>query len=139
MGSIVGFNFKKISVERTKDTSGKLSISNNISVKDVSETKFTSGASSQQGLVFNFIFESKYEPEVALIHLEGSLLYMTEDKEAKTVIDSWKKDKKIDAKIMERILNHVLAKSNIQALTLARDVNLPPPFPLPKIKSGNKQ
>jgi hypothetical protein len=135
MSSIVGFNFQKISIERKKETVGKLNIVNNISVKDVLETKFSIAAASQKGLQFKFMFQSDYQENVASISLEGQLIYMTSEAEAKKVLDQWKKEKKIESKLMTVILNHILAKCNIQALMLARDVNLPPPFPLPKVKS----
>lgn len=134
MGSIVGFGLTKINIERKKEGQGKLSIANNIAVKDVNDTKFTIGGTKQTGLKFNFIFESKYEPETAEMVMEGSLMYMTEDADAKKILATWKKDKKIDQPLLEAILNYVLDKCNLEALMLARDLNLPPPFPLPKIK-----
>jgi hypothetical protein len=134
MGSIVGFGLNKINIERKKEGKGKLSIANNISVKEVTETKFAIGGSSQTGLKFNFIFESKYEPETAEMIIEGSLVYMTEEADAKKILATWKKDKKIEQALLEAILNFVLDKCNLEALMLARDLNLPPPFPLPKIK-----
>ena len=35
--------------------------------------------------------------------------------------------------VMAQVINSVLTKSNIQALILSRDVNLPPPIPMPKV------
>lgn len=134
MGSIVGFSLNKINVERKKEVVGKLNVSNNISIKNVSDNKITIGTSSQSGINFEFTFESKYEPATAEMYMEGSVLYMTEEADAKKIMASWKKDKKLDPALMEAILNHVLGKCNLEALNLARDVNLPPPFPLPKVK-----
>lgn len=139
MGSIVGFGLNKINIERKKDGQGKLSISNNISVKEVSDTKFAIGGTKQTGLKFNFVFESKYEPETAEMVIEGNLVYMTEEADAKKILAAWKKDKKIEPVLLEAILNYVLDKCNLEALMLARDLNLPPPFPLPKIKQKQNE
>jgi hypothetical protein len=35
---------------------------------------------------------------------------------------------------MVPVLNSILAKCNIQAIILTREVNLPPPIPLPKVQ-----
>jgi len=39
---------------------------------------------------------------------------------------------------MSEILNIILTRCNIQALILARDINLPSPIPLPKVKVETK-
>jgi len=133
MGSIIGFNFNKINVEKKKGSSGKISVQNNVSVHDVTESKLAI-SKSQKALDFKYKFESKYDPDVATILIEGNLIYMTTEAEAKAVLDKWEKDKKIEPKVMEVLLNQVLAKCNVEAIILSRDVNLPAPFPLPKIK-----
>ena len=40
--------------------------------------------------------------------------------------------------VMEQVINTALNKSNVEALILSRDINLPPPIPLPKIKGKAK-
>jgi hypothetical protein len=54
-------------------------------------------------------------------------------------LDGWKKDKKLPKEIMPVILNTVLNKCNIQALILSEQINLPPPIPMPKLQSAQKQ
>ena len=44
------------------------------------------------------------------------------------------KDKKIPKEVMTPVLNNILAKSNVEALVLSRELNLPPPIPLPKVE-----
>ena len=87
---------------------------------------------------FTFEFTSKYEPKLGTILLGGDVLFLTDSKKSKEILDGWKKDKKVPKEIMAGILNTVLARCNIQALILSQEVNLPPPIPLPKVKVGNK-
>lgn len=132
---IIGFSFTKMNVERKKQVGGKISISNNVSMKDVEEHKLAVGSGKESALRFTFEFNSKYNPEIGLIDLTGEVIYMAEEKQVKDIMKNWKKDKKIPKDIMSNILNNVLAKCNIQALILSQYMNLPPPIPLPKVQS----
>lgn len=133
--AIVGFNFKKMEVEKNQSIKGKININNNISIKDVKEIDLFAGKNKQKGLNFIYVFISSYEPKIGKIEITGEVHYMIEDKKKKEVINSWKKDKKVPKDIMTDILNTVLARCNIQAIILSRDINLPPPIPLPKVEA----
>lgn len=131
--TIVGFNFTKIHVERKKPAKGKINIKNNISIKKVEEADLSLGKSKQSGLKFIFEFVSLYDPKIGDITLAGEVLYLMPEKQVKEVLKGWKKDKKVPKDLTAAVLNTVLQKCNIQALMLARDINLPPPIPLPKV------
>ena len=131
---IVGFGFTKLSAERKEAAKGKIDINNNVTIKNVEEADISLGKNSQNVLRFVFEFTSKYEPNVGLILFEGELLYMEEPKKAKEILASWKKDKKLPKEIMAGLLNTILTKSNIQALILSQEINLPAPIPLPKVQ-----
>ena len=57
-------------------------------------------------------------------------------KDIKEAEKQWKKDKKIPKEIVEEMMSHILSKCNIEALLMSREINLPPPIPLPKVKSN---
>ncbi len=133
--AIVGFNFSKINVERKDIKKGKISISNNVAIKDVKPTNISLGKEKQDALKFTFEFTSRFDPKVGNILLGGDLLFIGDPKRIKEVNENWKKDKNIPKDIMANILNTVLAKCNIQALILSQEVNLPPPVPLPKVQT----
>jgi ribosomal protein L24 len=132
--TIVGFNFTKIHAERQGPIKGKINIQNKVSVKNVESADLALGKSKQQGVKFTFNYLSKYEPKVGTVELEGDLLYLTDEKGAKSITDEWKKNKKLPQDIMGSILNTVLTKCNLQALISSRDINLPPMVPLPKVQ-----
>jgi len=93
----------------------------------------------QKGLKFTFEFVSKFEPKVGSITLLGNVLVMEETKKVQESLSTWKKSKSVNKEIMHEVLNAILAKCNVEALVLSREVNLPPPIPLPKVEAGGKE
>ena len=51
------------------------------------------------------------------------------------IVKGWKKNKQVPKETMTEVLNTILARCNVSALMLSRDVNLPPPIPLPKVEA----
>lgn len=131
--TIVGFNFNKMTAERKKPLAGKIDINNNVAIKNVEETDLSLGSSKQKGLKFLFEFTAKYSPDIGNIVLEGEVIYMDENVKVKSVLDDWKKNKKLPDDLVRNIIGTILNKSNVQALILSKDVNLPAPIPLPKV------
>jgi len=131
--SIVGFNLEKISVEKVKPIRGGVQVKNNVSVKDVEQQEILLSNKKEPVLKFTFEFSSSYEPKIGKILMQGHILYMESPQEIKKIMANWKKNKKIQQKIMGMLLNTVLMRCNIKALILAQDVNLPPHLKLPTI------
>ncbi|MBI2208086.1 hypothetical protein HYU50_01170 [Candidatus Woesearchaeota archaeon] len=137
--TIVSFNFTKIEAEKKEAGKGKININNNVAITDVGEKDLSLGNEKQKVLSFTFEFTSTYEPKIGLIRLVGDVLYMDDSKKVKQILDDWKKDKKLPKDIMTGILNTILNRSNVQALILSQDVNLPPPILLPKVQVEQKK
>lgn len=131
--AIIGFNFTKMHIERKAPVTGKISVKNNVAIKDVDKKDFNLGKSKQVGLQFTFEFTVDYEPKIAEIILEGEVIDLQDEKRAEAIVKEWKKSKKLEPAVMTNILNTVLGKANIQALIMSKDMNLPPPIPLPKV------
>ena len=136
--AIVGFNFTKINAEKTGDISGKISINNNIMITDAKEVDVSLGDSDNTGLLLKFKYICQYEPKVGKLTLEGDVVALEKSDMVKKCVDSWKKDKKIDAGLSAQVLSHVLSKSTIQSIVLTRDLGLPAPIPMPKIQDKPK-
>ncbi|MBW2966793.1 hypothetical protein KY342_06850 [Candidatus Woesearchaeota archaeon] len=135
--TIIGSGFTKINVEKKAPVKGKININNNASIKAVEEYPLP-GKSNQKGLRFTFEFFSKYEPKIGEINIEGNVILLLEAKKGEEVLANWKKDKKLPKEVMTPVLNTALTNCNIQALILSKDVGLPPPIPLPKLKTEEK-
>ena len=134
--TIVGLTFTKISAEKEK-VQGALKVTNNITLKSVEDAKVNLIDDKQTSLHFNFTFSSNYSTDakenIANINLEGYVIYLEKNSEAKKILDEWKKSKKIDPKILENILNYALDKSNIESIIMSREIGLPAPVKLPRI------
>ncbi len=131
---IIGFSFKKIHIEKMNQPSGKIDIDNNAFITDVQESDFPIGKQKQKGITFIFEFTSKYKPEIGELLFTGEVLYLGEPKANEEILKAWKKNKSMSKDIMAEVMDTVLIRCNIEALILSRDINLPPPVPLPKVK-----
>ncbi|MBT4824976.1 hypothetical protein HN695_01865 [Candidatus Woesearchaeota archaeon] len=136
--TVVGFNFAKITVEKKGPTKGKVNISNNVTIEDLEESSFSIGQEEQKSLKVIFKFNSTYDPDVGYIELLGDLIFIEEKSRIKEIFETWKEKRRVDKDLMAEILNIILTRCNIQALILARDINLPSPIPLPKVKVETK-
>lgn len=132
--TVIGLGFNKIVVEKTAPLKGKVSIKNDAAVKNVEKIDLNLGASKQEALKFSFEFKSIYEPNLAHITLDGDLVWLDKPENNEKVLKEWKKDKTVPKEIMNPVLNTILAKSNVEALIVSRELNLPSPIPLPKVE-----
>ena len=130
---VVGLSFNKIVIEKFNPVRGKIQVKNNVTLKDVEKTDLNIGPSKQGALKFHFEFTADYEPKIALMTMSGFLTFFDKPEKVNEIVDGWKKDKKIPKDTMSSILNTILTRCNIEALIFAREVNLPPPIPLPKV------
>ncbi len=71
---IIGFSFTKMNAERKTPIGGKISISNNVSIKKVEEHKLSLGAGKESALKFTFEFTSNYKPDIGDINLLGEVI-----------------------------------------------------------------
>ncbi len=131
--TIVGLQFDKIVVDRMAVPKAKMSVKNNIIIKDLEKREFNVGKAKQAMLLFKFEYEANYEPKIAKIVLNGTTTYVEQEAKVDELIKGWKKDKKIPKDVMTPLLNNILNRCNIEALILAREVGLPPPIQLPRV------
>ena len=135
---VVGFNLTKITAEKKGALKGSLKVDNNAKVESIKETKIDIGKSKQKTIEIEFTFTSTYEPKFATIQIEGTLLFLEEEKVVKEITNEWKKKKKIPVNYIEYILNAILGRCSIEAILLSRELNLPAPFPLPRLRQKVK-
>lgn len=134
MVTVAGFNFTKISGSRDAPITGKLKINNRMAIKDIRQEDIPMGKDKQPAVRVEFAYTSKYEPGYGNVSMEGGLLYLTDAAKVKAIVDEWAKDKKLLEEVQRPIMNPILAKCNIQALNVSKELNLPPQVPLPKVQ-----
>jgi len=131
--TVIAFNFRKITAERSPNASGKVSVTNNVALKKVEEASVPVGNAKQKALKFSYEYITKYEPGMGNINIEGDVLFLTAADEVDKVLKSWKKDKKVGKEILTPVLNTILNKCSVKGILLSQDLNLPTPMQMPHV------
>ena len=134
MLGVIGFGISKIEAEKSPEIKGKISINNDVRIKEVDKTSLFLGKTKQEGLKFSFEYISTYEPKAGKIILIGNLVAVDDKEKVEEIVNGWKKNKKLGAEVLAHVLNSILNKCNIQAIILSREIGLPPPVQLPKVQ-----
>ena len=132
--AFVGFDFTRMNVARNTGVTGKIQVNNKVNITSVDPADLKLKNSPQGAVKFGFKYDSDYG-KLGAINLEGSVTYITTNEESKAIVSSWKKDKKLKKDLMAQLLNRILQKCNVQTILLSDAVNLPPPVPMPKVKT----
>lgn len=136
--TIVGFNLKKVLVERKQLVRGEVKVATRMNITDVTKEEFKL-TPEHDVLNFTFQFLISYKGvedhigDVASIEFIGSVLSLIDPKETKKILEGWKK-KELSEELKARILNTILTKCNIKALMLEEELGLPPHLPLPRYR-----
>src|SRR3989344_9131995 len=133
--TIVGFNYEKLNVERKEEEAKKgsdIRVTYNVSIKDMQDYELKL-QDKQKALKFVFEFSIRYTPEIGTLDMGGNIIY-TEDKDKiKEIKEFWSDKKDVPDDLKAQLINIIFRRSNIKALLLAQEVNLPPHIPMPKI------
>lgn len=130
---IIGFNFTKISIEKFSDKSEKLNIKTNIDIADINSINNDILNTKNSLMVVKFLYSVDYEPSFAKIDLSGTILFELDEKKTKNILEKWK-DKQIPEDFKLALFNLILRKSNVKALQLEDDMNLPLHISLPSLQ-----
>jgi len=132
---IIGFNFKKISVERKKDIQGKLEIKSNLQIDDIEKESIDLAG---EILKFHYEYSILYELGFAEISFKGNVLVLPEKEDVKKILKEWKK-KKLSEDVRLPIFNFIMSKCNLKALQFEEEFGLPPHLPLPRLTKQSLQ
>jgi hypothetical protein len=132
--AILNFGFTKIDVEKKEKVSKQISIKSGLNITAVGQSEMVSGT-KQQAFNIKFSFDVQYEPNVGHIKLQGDIMYLADESLSKEIVDSWKEKKSLPKPVALVVFNRILHNCNVEALILSREINLPAPIQLPKIKA----
>lgn len=129
---LLGFNFTKINAEKLSEKRENISINTDINIKEIHKVESDLFKSEDEtlGISFNYIID--YKPNLAKIELSGKILIMEKPDKAKEIIKKWKK-KEILEDFQLTIFNLILRKSNLKALQLEEEINIPLHISLPTL------
>lgn len=135
---IIGFNFNKISAEKTSNKIKELKITTNIDISEIKEIKSDFLKTKEELIEILFKYDVIYNPEIAKIKFKGVLIISLESKLKKDILNQWK-DKKLSDELKLPLFNVILRKSNLRALQLEDEMNLPLHISLPILKKEDKK
>ena len=120
-------SFKSLDARRLSQGKGHVNINNNSTITTVS----ADGGKMNVG----FVFSSNYEPNIAVVRIEGDLTIEGEVDTIENAIDEWEKSDKtsLPKEMAEKVHNSILTNCIVEASILARDLKLPAPIPLPHV------
>jgi hypothetical protein len=127
---LAGFNFKKISAEKTKEISGEMKINTKMDFLSIEPIKAGLLKIKDELIKVEFSYIVSYDPNFAKIELTGEILLSVEPKIAKDILKEWK-ERKTSEDFRISVFNLILKKSNIKALQLEEELILPFHIPLP--------
>ncbi len=132
--AIVGFNLNSIKADvSNRVVKGELNIGSTPTITNVEKRSVM----DIDVAAVSFKFETKYEPGIALITIEGELLYKTDD--IKKIIKIWKDEKKLPDDTAVEVLNLIFRRCLTKAIVLSEDIGLPPPLSFPVVRSTEKE
>ena len=134
----IGFNFSKISVEKFLDKIENLKIDTKIDVSEIKTIKSSFFKTKEELLGIKFSYIVNYEPNFAKIEFIGTIIFAVEPKMAKNILSQWE-SKQMSEDFKVTLFNIILRKSNLKALELEDELNLPLHIPLPSVKSQKKE
>jgi hypothetical protein len=134
--AILNFNFTKINVEKNAKVSKQVNIKSGLNISSIAPSDVSAG-NDQKAFTVEFVFTVNYEPAIGVIHLEGDLLMLASKEDAQKIEDEWAQKKSLPQEIGIPVFNRILHSCNVEALILSKEINLPAPIQLPKVKAGS--
>lgn len=127
-----GFNLNKLSIEK-KERKEDIKLDTNIDISNINETKVNGIGVTDSFISVDFVYSINYNPDFAKLEFKGNLLFSMDSDTAKNILKEWE-NKKISEDFKLLLFNIILKKSNIKALQLEDEFNLPLHIPLPSLK-----
>lgn len=110
---------------RDGEKSPQVGINNNSSIINIEK--------KDGELAIDFVFTTIYNPSIASIKIDGTLYYQGDD--AEEIFTDWMDKRTIKS---TRVQNIIIEKGLMEAVILAKELNVIPPIPLPRIQEEKK-
>ena len=128
---VIGVSFKSFEA-KTEDKKVNGNVNVNSSPRITNMERKDVGFGVKDAIAAEFVFETKYEPDVGSIVIKGDVIYQTD--KADKILQRWKKDKKVEDEAAVEILNAIFRKSLTAAINFSNELRLPPPIQFPVVQ-----
>ncbi len=132
--SVVGFEYVEFNAKRNALVKGNIQIKNGISITSLENSNMSFVNEMSKVLKVGFKYTVDYTENIAKIGMSGYIYLLLEKKDANEVLRYWSKNKKLSEDLVALVMNQVMQKSTIEAISLSQKLNLPSPIPLPQVK-----
>ncbi|MDP2628600.1 MAG: hypothetical protein Q8P15_01735, partial [Nanoarchaeota archaeon] len=132
----LGFNFRRISAEKFSDSLARIKINSNLDIIDIKEISSDILKGDDEILSIDFKYKIGYDPEIAKLEFEGTLLISVEKGKSKEILKEWE-NKKMLEELKMPLFNLIIKKSSIKALQLEEEMNIPFHLPLPTVRKAD--
>ncbi len=135
--TIIGMNYNKILAEKTSSVRVK-NINTAPKITAVKKSKLNGvGAKNVDVLIIGFEYATEYTPDAGKIQITGDIVYSSE--KTYEIEKTWKKDKKLPAKLQVLLINHLFRNVSVKALALSDMLKMPPVVNLPRLEIKKKE
>jgi len=135
---VIGFNFTKFLVEKLESSRDPLKINAEIDISEIKSVKTDLFKAKEDIIDVKFSYNVEYNPKIAKVEFEGSIIFSLEPKLAKQVLKDWNK-KKMPDDFRLNLFNVILRKSTLKALELEDQLNIPLHISLPSLKKPKEK
>jgi hypothetical protein len=138
--NLLGLNFTKISIERIKESAPPpgIKVDTNIDIPVIEKTSLENYPGDNDIILIKFTYILEYKPDFAKLEFRGNIILELEKPLSEDLFEQWK-EQKIPKELRVAIFNLIFTKSNIKALTLEDQLNLPPHLPMPRLDNIKDQ
>ena len=129
----IGFNFNKINIEKLSDKIEGLKINTKIDISEIKSLETDFFNKKEEIINIKFNYKINYDPDFAKIEFEGDIFLSDEPTIIEDILKKWE-NKKMTGDFKMFLFNIILKKSNLKALQLEDEMNLPLHLPFPTLK-----
>lgn len=132
---IIAVNLRRIEAINSEKKADNINVNSAPSITKVRKHEKLLGMENIVAL--DYTFETKYDPDVGKIIIEGDVLYSSD--KANEIVKTWETSKKLDDDMAVEVLNAIFRRGLGKAIELSGELRLPPPMRFPNVVKEEKK